>query len=201
MPERIGIFGGTFDPPHLGHLILASEARSQLQLSCLLWVLTPRSPHKIVNAITEVSHRLEMVQYAIGDEPSFEISTVEFDRPAPQYTADTLKIIQKQRPNANLILLMGSDSLRGLTTWHHPADLVAGCHEIGVMRRPGENFHLATLEAAIPGIKHKVHFVDTPLLQISSREIRRRIAEGLEYRYFLPPAVYDYIQIHNLYRD
>lgn len=201
MPERIGIFGGTFDPPHLGHLILASEAHSQLRLSRLLWVITPRSPHKIVNSITQVSHRLEMVQCAIGDEPAFELSTVEFDRPAPQYTVDTLKIIQEQHPSADLILLMGADSLRGLTTWHRPADLAAACHEIGVMRRPGEDFHLATLEAAIPGIKHKVHFVDTPLLQISSREIRRRVAEGLAYRYFLSPAVYDYIQTHNLYRD
>jgi nicotinate-nucleotide adenylyltransferase len=156
MSERIGIFGGTFDPPHLGHLILSSEARSQLRLTRLLWVLTPNSPHKIGNSITDLSQRLEMVQCAIGDEPTFELSTIEFERPAPQYTVDTLDILKRQNPAADLILLIGADSLRGLTTWHRPADLVAVCREIGVMRRPGETIQLATLEAALPGIKDKV---------------------------------------------
>ena len=200
MSERIGVFGGTFDPPHLGHLILASESRCQLRLTRLLWVLTPNSPHKIGNSISRVSDRLEMLQCAVAEEPTFELSTVEFDRPAPQYTVDTLDILKQQHSSADLILLMGTDSLRGLTTWHRPADLVAGCHEIGVMRRPGESIQLATLEAALPGLTNKVRFVEAPLLQISSREIRRRIAEGLEFRYFLPPAVYEYIQAHNLYR-
>jgi nicotinate-nucleotide adenylyltransferase len=195
MPERIGIFGGTFDPPHLGHLILASEARTRL-----LWMLTPISPHKIARPLTTVAHRLEMVQCAISDVPTFELSTIEFDRPAPQYSVDTLDILKRQRPAADLILLMGADSLRGLTTWRRPADLVRVCREIGVMRRPGETIQLSALEAAVPGLKDKVSFVEAPLLQISSREIRRRIAEGLEFRYFLPPAVYDYIQAHNLYR-
>lgn len=200
MSERIGIFGGTFDPPHLGHLILASEARSQLHLARLLWVLTPKSPHKIGNAITDVSHRMEMALYAIADDPTFELSTIEFDRPAPQYTVDTLDTLKQQHPSADLILLMGADSLRGLTAWHRPADLVAACREIGVMRRPGETVQLSTLEAALPGLKDKVRFVESPLLQISSREIRRRVAENLPFRYFLPPAVYDYIQTHRLYR-
>lgn len=199
MSERIGIFGGTFDPPHLGHLILASESRSQLRLTRLLWALTPVSPHKVGNQVTRVSDRLEMVRCAIAEESTFELSTIEFERPAPQYTVDTLDILQRQHPSADLILLMGADSLRGLTTWRRPADLVAGYREIGVMRRPGETVQLTTLEAALPGLSSKVRFVEAPLLQISSREIRRRIAEGLEYRYFLPPAVYDYIQEHRLY--
>lgn len=201
MTERIGIFGGTFDPPHLGHLILASESRVQLNLTRLLWVLTPISPHKIDRPLTTVAHRLEMVQCAIGDEPTFELSTIEFDRPAPQYTVDTLDIIQGQRPSADLILLLGADNLRGLTAWHRPADVVAACREIGVMHRPGESIQLSTLEAALPGLKDKIRFVEAPLLQISSREVRRRILEGLPFRYFLPSAVYDYIQINNLYRD
>jgi nicotinate-nucleotide adenylyltransferase len=200
MSERIGIFGGTFDPPHLGHLILASEARNQLRLTRLLWVLTPHSPHKLGNSLTEISQRLEMVQCAIADEQTFELSTIEFERPAPQYTVDTLEILKRQNPAADLILLMGADALRGLTSWHRPADLVAICREIGVMRRPGDSIPLSTLEAVLHGIKDKVRFVEAPLLQISSREVRRRIAEGLEYRYFLPPAIYDYIQTHNLYR-
>ena len=199
MSERIGVFGGTFDPPHLGHLILASESRRQLRLTRLLWVLTPQSPHKNEKSISEISDRLKMVQCAIADEPAFELSTIEFDRPAPQYMVDTLEILHQHDPAADLILLLGGDSLRSLTTWHRPADLVAACHEIGVMRRPGESIQLSTLETALPGITDKVRFVEAPLLQISSREIRRRIAEGWEFRYFLPPAVYEYIQTHNLY--
>ena len=201
MTERIGIFGGTFDPPHLGHLILASESRSQLDLTCLLWVLTPHSPHKLDKPLTSIAHRLEMVKCAIRDEPTFELSTIEFDRPAPQYTVDTIRAIQALYPQADMILLIGADSLGGLTTWRRPADLVAACREIGVMRRLGESVHLSALEAALPGVKKKIHFVEAPLLQISSREIRRRVAEGLAYRYFLPPAVYEYIQTYNLYRD
>ena len=199
MPQRIGIFGGTFDPPHLGHMILSSEALQQLKLTRLLWMLTPVSPHKQNQHITPVAHRLEMIQCAIREVPRFELSTLEFERPAPQYTVDTLRLLQEQNPSADLVLLLGADSLRGLTTWNRPVELVAACHEIGVMRRPGELIQMGVLEAAIPNLKGKVQFVETPLLQISSREIRRRIAEGLEYRYFLTPPVYDYIQTHHLY--
>ncbi len=199
MSERLGIFGGTFDPPHLGHLILASEAYDQLRLTRLLWILTPVSPHKTKQFITPVEHRLAMVERAIADEP-FELSTIELERPAPQYTLDTLRILQEQNPVADLVLLMGGDSLRGITTWHRPADVVFACREIGVMRRPGEAVHLSALSAALPELNDKIRFVETPLLQISSREIRRRIVEGRPFRHFLPPTVYEYIQSHNLYR-
>lgn len=199
MPHRIGIFGGTFDPPHLGHMLLASEALQQLKLTRLLWMLTPMPPHKQKQQITSVAHRLEMVQAAIRDVPRFELSTLEFERPAPQYTVDTLHILQAHNPSSDLILLLGADSLRSITTWYKPREIVASCREIGVMQRPGELIQMGVLESALPNLKGKVRFVETPLLQISSREIRRRIAEGLEYRYFLTPPVYDYIQINHLY--
>ena len=199
MAERIGIFGGTFDPPHLGHLILASEACSQLRLTRLLWVLTPQSPHKQDQVISNGADRLEMVRCAIADEPTFELSLIEFERPAPQYTIDTVLTIREKNPSADIILLIGGDSLRSFATWRRPLDLIAACREIGVMHRPGESVHLYSLNSVLPGLQGKVRFVDTPLLEISSREIRRRVAERLEYRYFLPPAVYDYIQAHHLY--
>ena len=108
VPDRIGLFGGTFDPPHLGHLILASEAQTQLELNRLLWMLTPEPPHKQDQFITSIEHRLAMVQLAIADNPAFELSRIELDRPGPHFTVDTIKIVAEQNPgmsdmDANLI--------------------------------------------------------------------------------------------------
>jgi nicotinate-nucleotide adenylyltransferase len=200
MPERIGIFGGTFDPPHLGHLILASEAHVQLKLTRLLWVLTPVPPHKMNRPISSLDDRLAMVKLALNDERSFELSNIEIERPGPHYTLDTIRVFSNLYPNDDLILLLGGDSLRDLPTWHRPADLVAACHQIGVMRRPGDSIDMDKLDAKIPGLQAKVQFVEAPLLEIASSEIRQRAARGLPFRYYLLPAVYQYIQEHNLYR-
>ena len=200
MNERIGIFGGTFDPPHLGHLILASEARAQLNLMRLLWVLTPTPPHKLQQPISLIADRLAMLKLALKDEPAFELSTMEMERPGPHYTLDTLEALADEYPGANLILLLGGDSLHDLTTWHRPADLVAACRQIGVIRRPGDSVELSVLEKQIPGITDKIRFVDAPLLEIASREIRRRASDGLPFRYYLLPSVYEYIVAHKLYQ-
>ncbi len=200
MSERIGIFGGTFDPPHLGHLILASEAHAQLRLTRLFWVLTPVPPHKMNRPISSVEDRLAMVKLALKGEPNFELSNIEIERPGPHYTLDTVRVFSKQFPGVDLILLLGGDSLRDLPTWHRPAELVAACHRIGVMRRPGDSIDMNSLVGKIPGLKDKVRFVEAPLLEIASSEIRRRASKSLPFRYYLLPAVYRYIQEHNLYR-
>ncbi|MGA7192398.1 MAG: nicotinate-nucleotide adenylyltransferase [Anaerolineales bacterium] len=200
MAERIGIFGGTFDPPHLGHLILASEAHAQLKLTRLLWVLTPVPPHKTNRPISSLDDRLAMVKLALKDEPAFELSNIEIERPGPHYTLDTIRVFASEYPNADLVLLLGGDSLRDLPTWHLPAELVAACHQIGVMRRPGDSIDMESLDEKIPGLKDKVKFVEAPLLEIASSEIRRRAARGLPFRYYLLPAVYQYIRKHNLYK-
>ena len=199
--QTIGIFGGTFDPPHLGHQILAAEAYAQLGLDRLLWVLTPDPPHKQGQSITPLKHRLAMVRLAIDADPQFELSSVEIDRPGPQYVVDTVKIIAEQNPGANLIYLMGGDSLRDLPLWHRPADFVAACHAIGVVRRPGDAIDLQALENRFPGLTVKVRFVQAPLLDIAAHEIRTRVAGGRPFRYFLPPRVYRYIVKHKLYRQ
>ena len=199
MSQRIGIFGGTFDPPHLGHLILASEARNQLLLSRLLWVLTSIPPHKLDQDISPVEDRQAMLKLAIIDEPGFALSTVDIDRPGPHYSVDTIKLLSKQNPGAKIIFLVGGDSLRDLPFWHHPQELAAACDEIGVMRRPGDTIDLSTLDDAIPGIITKVRFVDAPLLEISSHEIRERASKGFPFRYYVLPTVYDYIVRHKLY--
>jgi nicotinate-nucleotide adenylyltransferase len=199
--EQIGLFGGTFDPPHLGHLILASEAYSQLGLDRLLWILTPDPPHKQDQIITPVEHRLAMVNLAISDNPKFELSRVELDRPGPHYTLDTVESIAEKYPEADITPIIGGDSLRDLPTWHKPKELLYACHWVGVMRRPGEEPDLRELERELPGISSKVHYVDAPLLEIASREIRSRVAEGRPYRYYLPRPVFEYIKEHDLYRQ
>ena len=200
MLEKIGVFGGTFDPPHLGHLILAAEALDQLELTKVLWVLTPVPPHKLDQPITALEHRLAMTRLMLDDHPEFELSRVEIDRPGPHYMLDTVRAIKTQFPDAELVLLMGGDSLRDLRTWHHPAELLSSCQGLGVMRRPNDTIDLNDLERILPGISNQVLFVDAPLLEISSRDIRRRVSTGHAFRHYLVSSVFDYIQTQNLYR-
>jgi nicotinate-nucleotide adenylyltransferase len=198
--KQTGLFGGTFDPPHIAHLILASEAAYQFNLSRLLWVLTPDPPHKQEQPITPVNDRTEMLQRTIAHNPIFEFSRIELDRPGPHYTADTVKLLAQQEPDAEITLLIGGDSLRDLPTWHRCADLVAAVHKISVMRRPNNSLDLSDLEAQLPGITKKVTYIDTLLQNLSSREIRRRISMGEPFRYYIHPAVFDYIESNHLYR-
>jgi nicotinate-nucleotide adenylyltransferase len=200
MRESIGVFGGTFDPPHLGHLILAGEAFDQLALKRLLWVLTPNPPHKMDQAITPVEHRLAMIQLMLAEYPQFELSRAEMDRPAPHFMVETVQVIKSNNPGTDLVLLVGEDSLRELPAWYHPAELVSQVNCLGVMRRPGDAVDLKALEKVISGVSEKVRFVNAPRLEIASRDIRKRIKEGRVFRYYLPPAVYAYIQKNNLYR-
>lgn len=198
---RIGLFGGTFDPPHLAHLILASEAGYQFGLSRLLWVLTPDPPHKKDQTISQFPHRLEMLKLALASEPTFELSRLEIERPGPHYTVDTVKIFAALEPEAEIYLLIGGDSLRDLPTWRLPLKLIEYVSKIGVMRRPGDSFDLNELETRIPGLGDKLVFIDTLLQNLSSREIRRRVAAGEPYRYYVLPSVYEYIEKNELYRN
>jgi len=197
---RIGIFGGTFDPPHIAHLILADEACSQFGMERVLWVLTPDPPHKHGQSITSLVDRLALVQAALADNPAFELSRVEIDRPAPYYALDTVQLLRTQYPGAELIYLIGSDSLRNLTTWHRPREFVEACHFLGVMLRPEIKLDLPALEAQIPGVSAKVRIIQTPLIEISASHIRQRVSQGGSFRYYLPQRVYDIIQERGLYR-
>jgi len=197
---RVGVFGGTFDPPHMGHLILAAEAVHQLSLDRLLWVLTQDPPHKHGHMIRPWEARLAMVRLAIAGDPAFEISRVDIDRPGPHYAVDTMNILSRQIPRTELFYLIGGDSLRDLPTWHQPRQFLQACAGLGVMRRPGDLINLDVLEGVLPGISSRVHFITAPLLEIASSDIRERIACGRPFRYYLPPAVYQYILETNLYQ-
>lgn len=198
---RLGIFGGTFDPPHVGHLILAAEARDQLRLDKVLWVVTAAPPHKTRRKVSPLDTRLALVQAALNDDPAYEISRIEIDRPGPHYTVDTVRLLGVQHPGAELFYLMGGDSLHDLPTWMNPQGIVASLAGLGVMRRPQDFVDLPALERVLPGVVAKVHFVDAPLLEISSSSIRERAAQGRHYRYFLPAAVYQMVREQNLYRE
>ncbi len=197
---RIGIFGGTFDPPHFAHLILADEACSQINLERILWVLTPDPPHKHGQSITPLADRLAMVQSAVANNPAFELSRVEIDRPAPYYALDTVRLLHEQYPVAEMVYLMGGDSLHDLPMWHRPREFVEACHALGVMLRPEVMVDLPSLEALIPGVSAKVCIIQTPLIEISASQIRQRVSQGGSFRYYLPQGVYDIIQDRGLYR-
>jgi nicotinate-nucleotide adenylyltransferase len=201
-----GVFGGTFDPPHIGHFILAAEACQQLDLDRVLWVLTPEPPHKQGRRISTIADRLAMLETALAEaaqlgEIAFELCRVDIDRPPPHYAVDTMQLLHQQNPGAALIYLMGGDSLAHLPTWHTPQAFVAACNEIGVMLRPGRSFDLDALEAALPGLKARLRFIRAPLLEIASSDLRRRIAEGQSCRYYLLPGVQQVIQVRGLYQS
>ena len=197
---RTGVFGGTFDPPHVGHMILAEEALAQLGLGRVLWVLTPDPPHKQERRIAPLADRYAMLLAAVAGNPSFEVSRVDIDRSPPHYALDTVQLLAQENPSDELYYLMGSDSLRDLPTWHSPDQFVQACHAIGVMRRAGVRLDLDGLEAVIPGLKARVRWIDVPLIEIASSSIRERVTRGEPYRYYLPPAVFEYIRQHYLYQ-
>ncbi len=197
---RIGILGGTFDPIHYGHLILAEEARVRLQLDRVLFVPAKEPPHKLEQPCSPAADRLQMVELAIAGNPGFQSSPVDLERPGPSYTVDTLGALQVALgPEAELYFLMGLDSLANLLTWRRPADIVARARLV-VANRPGYEADLGALEATLPGISARTHFLETPEIGIAACDLRRRVAEGLPIRYQLPADVERYIYAHGLYR-
>ncbi len=199
--KRLGIFGGTFDPPHIGHLILAAEAQDQLDLDCTVWMLTPDPPHKRGEKVTNLEHRLNMVKLAIEDDDGFKLSYVDINRPGPHYTVDSIKLLKSQYSDRDLIYLMGGDSLQNLPKWHQAGELLNHVDGLGVMRRPGDDIDLSELIAVLPQLSEKLSFVTAPLLEISAEQIRNRAGESRAFRYYVPPKIFRYILQHQLYRD
>jgi nicotinate-nucleotide adenylyltransferase len=197
---EIGIFGGTFDPPHLAHLILAEEARYQLNLKRVLWVLTPVSPLKPDATISPVDQRIALLDAALSDNPAFEISRVDIDRSPPHYAFETLRILAESHSKENLIYLMGGDSLRDLPIWKQPQVLLDNCSALAVMRRQGDEIDMGSLESIFPHLRQKIRWIDAPLLEISGTQIRERLKQGGPVRYLLPPAVYRIITDQKLYQ-
>jgi len=195
---RLGLLGGTFDPPHIAHLVIADQARSQLNLARVLFIPAGQPPHKFNRTVTPIEHRLAMTQLAIAGEEWGELCRVDVDRSGPHYTADMLALMRAAHPNAELYLLIGSDSLRDMVGWYEPARVIAQAR-LAVMRRPDAKLDMRTLESALPGISAQVDWIDAPWLDISSTDIQRRVRERLSIRYLVPAAVERYIVEHKLY--
>jgi nicotinate-nucleotide adenylyltransferase len=196
--RRIGILGGTFDPPHIGHLILAEYAREALDLKRLLFVPAADPPHKRDENKAPVEHRLALLERTIATNDHFQISHVDIDRPGPHYSLDMVRIIGEAYPDAELYFVMGGDSLHDLPKWHRPADLIQLC-KLAVMRRPDEVVQPDMHEAILPGLAERVVMIDAPLVGISSTMIVERIQAGRSVRYLVPETVLAYILENRLY--
>ena len=196
---RVGVLGGTFDPIHIGHLVAAEEVRAQLRLDRVVFVPAGLPPHKLTEHISSVAHRLAMVKLAIASNPYFTVSRVDIDRFGPCYTVDTIELLRDEwGGDVELYFIMGSDSLADIVTWHQPERLIRLCR-LAVMGRPGYRVDVEELERLLPGITSRIHFINSPQLDISSTDIQRRVRQGLPIKYQVPEAVEDYIYEHELY--
>ncbi len=204
---RLGVLGGTFDPPHYGHLTLAENGRVQLDLDRVLFVPAGQPPHKPNRPITPAHHRVAMVEAAIADNPAFVLSRVDLDRAGPHYTVETLTLLRQEYPVVELFFLMGGDCLSKFLTWRDPAGIVRQAH-LAVMQRHGREpdrsaersrRSLAALERAVPGIRERLVWLNVPHLDVSSSGLRQRVRHGLPLRYLVPPPVEAYVREQRLY--
>jgi nicotinate-nucleotide adenylyltransferase len=201
---KIGIYGGSFDPVHLGHLLVAETVRDQLKLDQVLFIPAAQSPLKQGNIPTSAKNRVEMLRLAIGAHPAFEIDEREIQRGGISYTIETVRSLQSERPDATWFLLMGADSLRDFDKWKEPRELCRLTTPVVVARggEPAPNldrFAEFTDSERVEAIKHST--VTMPQLEISSRDIRRRVNEGRSIRYLVTAAVEAYIKNEGLYRE
>lgn len=197
---KLGILGGTFDPPHIGHLILADYSAEALGLERVLFVPVGSHPFKQDATRTTVEHRVAMTRLAIMDNARLELSRIDIDREGPHYSADMVQIVASEHPGAELYFLMGYDNLKELPTWTRPADIIAVCR-FAVMRRLGEEIDLDLHDAQFPTLSERIDIVDTPIPStlISSTYIVERLRNQQTVRYLMRDEVIAYIQANQLY--
>ncbi len=196
---KVGILGGTFDPPHIGHLEIAAEALAYLKLDRVLFAPTRQPPHKPGQPITPIEQRLDMVRLAIASNPRFQLSRVDVDRAGPTYTVDTLRLLHWELgEQTELYFIMGMDSLANILTWHKPEELIHLCR-LAVFQRPGFRANLEELEAKLPGLREAVVFIPSPPLDVAASDLQRRIRHGESIDHLIPEAVVAYIKEHGLY--
>jgi len=190
----IGLFGGSFNPPHVAHLIVAEVARDQFGFDEVWWIPNATPPHKPQDELAEVDHRLEMTRRAVEDNPAFRVCDIEVERSGVSYTVETVRVLQEKRPDTDFALLIGSDSLDHFAEWHKP-DEIAERVPLVVYKRPG-------VIDAVPQSRfaNHVRFVSAPVMEVSGTEIRSRCSADRSIRYLVPESVRAYIDEHELYR-
>lgn len=198
MVARIGVFGGTFDPVHYGHLAIAEEARIALNLERVLFVPAAQQPLKHGHHAASALHRLAMARLACQSNSAFEVSTTEIERAGISYTVTTLEVLRTQL-NAELFFIFGADALEDLPRWHRAAELPTLARLLAVTR-PGTHVDLTALLKVIPTLEGRVQLLEGPQLELSSTELRQRVAAGRPLRYLVPDAVVEYIERYGLYR-
>lgn len=196
---RLGVLGGTFDPPHIGHLILAETARINLQLDQVLFLPVGDPPHKLGQAISPSRHRVAMTQLAIADHSAFVVDSTDVDRPPPHYTVTLLPLLQQAHPKDELWLVLGSDSLRDLSQWHDAEQLLYQAR-LAVLDRPGVTINWPVLEAALPNLQERLDWLEGPSVTVSATMLREFAAANRSLRYLVPDAVRSYLAAHQLYQ-
>ena len=192
---RLGVFGGTFDPIHNGHLIVAQDVLEKLHLAQVLFLLSARPPHKNSAATASWQDRLGMLRIALKGNPRFQASDIEIKRAGPSYTAETMDQLQARYGSKyHVLFVMGADNIFDVFTWHEPERLLTS-RSLVVVPRPG-----CDLRDLDPGVAEKVTLVQTPLIEISSSEIRQRVREGRSIKYLVPKEVATYIHRQRLYQ-
>ena len=195
---RVGILGGAFNPPHVGHLVCAQEAVVQLELEKVVFMPVGEAPHREIEDDPGVEARLEMVELAAGDDGRFETSRMEIDRAGPSYTADTLRDLRSQSPDDELFLILGGDQAAALPRWHEPETVLSLATVAVVERSNWSRNAIGITIGRLPGAE-RIRYLDMPVMQISSSSIRRRVREGLPIRYLVPDKVATYIETNGLY--
>lgn len=197
---KVGIMGGTFDPVHWGHLIVAEEVREVLGLGEVLFMPCGQPWLKLERPITPAVHRVEMVRLAIDTAPQFKISELEVNRPGPSYSVDTMVEFREQLgAGAELFFIVGCDALVDLARWKEPERLIQLCTLVAVPRLNFSLPDLRVLERSVPGVSQRVIYVSAPIIDISSSRIRERVGKGLSIRYLVPEKVEEYIRREGLY--
>jgi nicotinate-nucleotide adenylyltransferase len=199
---RVGLFGGAFDPVHLGHLIVAERCREDAGLDEVWFLPSYRPPHKAGQALTRFEHRCEMVTLAVTGQPLFRVEPIEQELPPPNYTSETLAELRRRRPGDEFALIVGADSLIDLPHWHEPKRVMDQA-EVVAVPRPGVGLWTADRLAAAVGLPRtavRLTAVVCPLIEIASRDLRKRVADGKSIRFLVPRAVEEYVRDKGLYR-
>jgi nicotinate-nucleotide adenylyltransferase len=195
---RVGILGGAFNPPHLGHLVCAQEARTQLELDRVVLVPVGVAPHRVLEDDPGPEVRLELAELAVEGDPDMTVSRVELDRPGPSYTADTLAVLRDAAPAEELTLILGGDQAAALPDWHEPERVLGLAQVAAVERVDWAREKIVRSLAGLAGAE-RLRFVNMPLIEISSSDLRRRAAAGLPLRYLVPDRVAGLIAERGLY--